>query len=382
MNKTSKPVVLVIDDSVENLSLISGLLDSNYEVRLANSGQRGLALGRAKPDLILLDVVMPDLDGWTVCRRLKDQPETRDIPVIFLTGRVNADDERQGLELGAADYVPKPINPIVLLARVRTQLIVKTSADLLRNENACLEAQVDKRTREVQLLQEASVLALAALAETRDNETGNHVRRTQHYVRILADRLCGHPRFFATLNATYRAELFRSAPLHDIGKVGIPDRILLKPGRLNEDEFVLMKTHTTLGHRALETAERQLGANIEFLRIAKDIAHSHHERWDGRGYPQGLTGDDIPLAARLMALADVYDALISVRVYKPALSHEEATGIIHAERGGQFDPDVVDAFFIDRASFAAVAARFSDAPHVLPQTPGESRLAEPGAVVQ
>jgi putative two-component system response regulator len=361
MNQTSRKTVLVIDDAAENLTLINGLLKDSYEVKVANNGERGLALARNRPDLILLDVMMSGVDGWEVCRRLKLQPETRDVPVIFLTGRVDADDERMGLELGAADYVTKPINPPVLRARVNTQMTLKESADLLRYQNLNLEGMVAKRTQEVLQIQDASLLALAALAETRDNETGNHIRRTQHYVRILAERLRANPRFSAILNQTYCEELFRSAPLHDIGKVGIPDHILLKPGKLSNEEFAIMKTHTTLGRQALESVERQLGIDLEFLRITKDIAYSHHERWDGRGYPRGLVGEEIPVAARLMSLADVYDALISTRVYKPAMSHNQALEVIAAERDKIFDPAVVDAFMSSQEDFRKIALRYSDA---------------------
>ena len=358
----TKHTILAIDDTPENLTLINGLLKDSYKVKVANSGERGLTLAVTAPlpDLILLDIMMPGMDGWEVCRRLKAEPATRDIPVIFLTARVDADDERLGLELGAVDYVTKPINPPVLLARVHTHLTLKASADFLRDQNAFLESEVDKRTREVKHIQEASAVAMAALAETRDNETGNHIRRTRHYVQILAEQLRPHPRFAAVLSESFIAELFRSAPLHDIGKVGIPDRILLKPGKLDDAEFTTMKTHTTLGKEAVETAERQMGVHIEFLRITKDIAYSHHERWDGRGYPQGLAGEDIPLAARLMALADVYDALISARVYKPAMSHADASAIIVAERGKHFDPDIVDAFLARQEDFQGIAAKYSD----------------------
>ena len=362
MELATKPTILAIDDTTENLALINGLLKDTYKVKVANNGERGLALALADPppDLILLDIMMPGIDGWEVCRRLKAETKTRAVPIIFLTARVDADDERTGLELGAVDYITKPINPPVLLARVKAQLTVKASADFLRDQNAYLESEVAKRTLQVRTIQEATVLALAALAETRDNDTGNHIRRTQRYVHILAQALQEQPRFAATLTDAFIAELFRSAPLHDIGKVGIPDRVLLKPGKLDADEFAIMKTHSVLGRQAIETAERQLGIDIEFLHLTKDIAYSHHERWDGKGYPEGLAGTDIPLSARLMALADVYDALISKRIYKPPMSHEQAVAIILDERGRQFDPDVVDAFAARSDEFKTIAADFSD----------------------
>ena len=365
METATKHTVLAIDDTAENLTVINGLLKDRYKVKVANNGERGLALAATAPipDIILLDIMMPGIDGWEVCRRLKEMPETRDVPVIFLTAKVNAEDERMGLELGAVDYITKPINPPVLLARVKTHLTVKASADFLRDQNHYLEQEVAKRTREVKHIQEASALALAALAETRDNDTGNHIRRTQQYVKVLAKALKTHPRFSVELDESFIEELFRSAPLHDIGKVGIPDRILLKPGKLDDDEFAIMKTHPTLGLQAIQAAEKQLGVDIKFLHVTKDIAYCHHERWDGKGYPQGLAGDTIPISARLMALADVYDALICARVYKPAMPHEKAASIIISEKGSHFDPDVVEAFVANQAEFQAIAERFSDAAH-------------------
>jgi putative two-component system response regulator len=363
MNSTVPKTVLAIDDTAENLTLINGLLKGSYKVKVANNGERGITLAHAEPlpDLILLDVMMPGIDGWEVCRRIKSDIATRDIPIIFLTARIDADDERKGFELGAVDYITKPINPPVLLARVKAQLTVKASADFLRDQNAYLESEVAKRTSEVKHILEASAVALAAIAETRDNDTGNHIRRTQQYVRILADALREHPRFAAALTDAFVADLLRSAPLHDIGKVGIPDRILLKPGKLTNEEFGIMKTHTILGRHAVETAERHLGEHIEFLDITRDIAYSHHERWDGNGYPQGLSGEAIPIAARLMALADVYDALVNIRSYKPAFSHEEAARIIAEERGRHFDPDIADAFIKRQEEFRAISAQFPEA---------------------
>jgi putative two-component system response regulator len=209
-------------------------------------------------------------------------------------------------------------------------------------------------------IQDVTILAMASLAETRDSETGHHIRRTQFYVKALAEKLRGHPRFAWFLTDANINMLFKSAPLHDIGKVGISDRILLKPGRLDPHEFEIMKTHTTLGHDAIEHAEKLLGTNVEFLSCAKTIALSHQEKWDGSGYPQGLAGDDIPIAARLMAVADVYDALISRRVYKQAVSHEKAVRIMIENRGTHFDADMIDAFVEIQNEFRAIAQRFAD----------------------
>lgn len=356
------PTILAVDDSPVNLSLITGLLKSHYRVKVANSGEKALRIVHADlpPDLVLLDVMMPDLDGIEVCRRLKDDPRTRHIPVIFLTAMSKSEDERIGLEAGAVDYITKPISPPILLARVKTHLQLKAGQDFLKDKNAFLQSEVLRRTREVQAIQDVTILTMASLAETRDNETGNHIRRTQHYVKALATKLRDHPRFAGYFTDHVIDLLFKSAPLHDIGKVGIPDKILLKPGKLTPEEFAIMKTHTTLGRDAIEQAERQLGTPVEFLKLAKEIAYSHQEKWDGSGYPEGLAGDGIPVSARLMAVADVYDALISRRVYKPAFTHERAVELISEGRGKHFDPDITDAFMEIREEFRTIASKFAD----------------------
>lgn len=356
-------VILVVDDTPDNLSLMSGLLKDRYRVKVANGGERALAIASAepRPDLILLDVMMPGMDGYEVCRRLKAAPATRDIPVVFLTARTDQEDERYGLELGAVDYIAKPISPPIVVARVHNHLQLKRANDLLRDQNSFLEEEVQRRTRDLRAIRDAAIVAMASLAETRDNETGNHIRRTQHYVRVLADALSDHPKFSAFLVPETVDLLHRSAALHDIGKVGIPDSVLLKPGPLTVEEFEIMKTHTTLGCEAIEAAERGMSrADLSFLRFARDIALTHHERWDGTGYPHGLRGDAIPLAGRLMAIADVYDALISERVYKPAFPHEVAVHEISSGRGSHFDPDMVDAFLPIAARFREIALSYAD----------------------
>lgn len=242
---------------------------------------------------------------------------------------------------------------------------MKGSADFLRSKSDYLEQEVAKRTREVMAIQDVTILAMASLAETRDNETGNHIRRTQHYVKALAEALKTHPRFASQLDDDTIALLFKSAPLHDIGKVGIPDHILLKPGRYEPAEFAIMKRHPALGLEAIKHAEQQLGTTVEFLKLAKEIAYGHHEKWDGSGYPQGLVGEAIPLSARLMALADVYDALISRRVYKEGMPHEQAAAIIAEGRGSHFDPDVVDAFLQIEQTFITIANRYRDSDQAL-----------------
>lgn len=357
-----KARLLIIDDSIESLSVLSELLLPNYQVQVATSGEVGLRLANSqpKPDLILLDVMMPGQDGYAVLARLRAVDLTQDIPVIFLTAMAEAEDVDRGLQLGAADYITKPFSPIVVQARVRTQLEAKQARDGMKSQNALLEAEVARRMVENDLTQQVSIRALAHLAETRDSETGNHILRTQGYVRQLAVALQKYPRFAATLTDHYIGLLSRSAPLHDIGKVGIPDHILLKPGKLTVDEMAIMQTHAQLGSAAIERAERDIERPLPFLSLAKEIAHWHHEKWDGSGYPDGLIGDAIPMAARMMALADVFDALISKRLYKPAFSHAQARDIILAERSQHFDPDVTDAFAAGFADFTAIADHYRD----------------------
>jgi putative two-component system response regulator len=237
---------------------------------------------------------------------------------------------------------------------------MKRVHDFLRDQNNFLETEIEKRTREIVALQDVTIHTMASLAETRDSETGNHIRRTAHYVKTLAEKLRTNPRFSDFLTDKNIELLFKSAPLHDIGKIGIPDRILLKPGRFTPEEFEIMKTHTTLGRDAIQHAEDQLGINVDFLHLAKEIAYGHQEKWDGSGYPQGLATDDIPISARLMAIADVYDALISRRVYKPGMPHAQAVEIIREGRGSHFDPDICDAFLANAEQFQAIAEQFAD----------------------
>ena len=361
-NEPQKATILVVDDTPDNLILISGLLKDIYKIKVANSGERCLKIAGEDhaPDLILLDIMMPGMDGYEVCNRLKNNPKTRDIPVIFLTAKAQTEDEQYGLELGAVDYITKPISPSIVLARVKNHLALKTASDFLRDKNVFLEHEVEKRFHEVMAIQDATIQVVTSLAETRDPETGNHIRRTQFYVKALAEKLSSHPRFAKELSPNEIQIMYKSAPLHDIGKVGIPDHILLKPGRFTPEEFEIMKTHTTLGRDAIERAEKQLGMKVDFLRVAKQIALSHQEKWDGSGYPQGLAGDDIPLAARLMAVADVYDALISRRVYKEGMPHEGALDIMRKGRGSHFDPDILDAFMEMHETMQSIAAQYAD----------------------
>ena len=370
--------VLVVDDTPDNLMLMTNLLKDRYRVKAANSGEKALRVleGDPLPDLILLDIMMPGLSGHQVAQQLQKDSRTHDIPIIFLTALASMEDEIQGLELGAVDYITKPICAPLVLARVETQLKIKAAADFLRNKNDFLEQEVQRRTQEVMAIQDVTIQAMASLAETRDNETGNHIRRTQHYVRLLAELLLDHPRFKHFLNEETIRQLFKSAPLHDIGKIGIPDHILLKPGRFTPQEFEIMKTHTTLGRDAIQRAEDQLGISVGFLRIAKEIAYSHQEKWDGSGYPEGLAADDIPVSARLMAVADVYDALISRRVYKSGMPHEQAVEIILQGRGSHFDPDVCDAFLSNAGQFRTIAERYADSDQDMARRAAIERIAQ------
>jgi putative two-component system response regulator len=370
-----RPTILIVDDTPQNLSLLGDLLQPHFRVRAATSGERALrAVGTPpRPDLILLDVMMPGMDGHEVMRRLRADPATSEIPVIFITALDGTENEEMGLSLGAVDYISKPIVPPVVLARVRTHLDLKQARDRLAGQNDWLEHEVTRRMRDNLLIQDLGIRALACLAEARDNETGHHIVRTQNYVERLAGHLAFHPRFAAALAGPRLAMTVKAAPLHDIGKVGIPDSILLKPGRLDEAEFAVMRTHPLIGAEAIARAMTQTvaaaGADaateatqaFAFLDIAREISLSHHEKWDGSGYPAGLDGDAIPVSGRLMALADVFDALISRRVYKPPMPLDEATEIIVAGRSTHFDPEVVDAFLVLRDEFAQIARRFPDA---------------------
>lgn len=355
--------ILIVDDAPENLVVLGEVLAPHYRVRAAASGPAALRIAQSapQPDLILLDIMMPGMDGFAVIERLRADPATRDIPVVFITAMTSVDDETKGLELGAADYITKPIQPPTVLARVRTQLELKHARDWLRDKNAVLEAEVARRMAETRVVQDVAIRALARLAEVRDPVTGAHLLRTQAYVGILADHLSLQPRFREVLTP-YQVDLIvRSAPLHDIGKVGIPDSILLKPGRLTPEERAIMQTHTTLGSAALETVQAGTERQVDFLATAREIVRWHHEKWDGTGYPDGLAGEAIPLSARLMAVADVFDALHTRRVYKAALPMEEVLEIMAAERGRHFDPDVLDAFLEQQARFAETAERHADA---------------------
>jgi putative two-component system response regulator len=373
-----KPTVLVVDDEPLNVAVLSELLSPEYRVLGARSGPVALELvGSAPPDLILLDVMMPDMDGYAVLAALRQHPGTQAVPVIFVTALGTEVDEERGLTLGAADYIAKPVKPAVVLARVRTQIELKLARDRLAGQNRWLELELSRRLRDSEVAQDLTLGALAELAETRDSDTGNHILRTQEYVDTLAGQLLQHPDFVQALGGPWRGRIVKAAPMHDIGKIGIRDELLLKPGRLTPTEFHEMKTHAAKGADALDRTiqkvlakhvdrsglaqeQTDLPESVQFLQMARTIARSHHERWDGRGYPDGLVGDAIPVAARLMALADVYDALTTRRVYKDAWPLQATAEHIESESGGHFDPRVVAAFQAVRSQFELIARRLAD----------------------
>ena len=369
-----RQTVLIVDDTPQNITVLGELLHPHYAVRAANSGERALRAAHSdpRPDIILLDVMMPGMDGYEVLQRLHAEKETRDIPVIFVTAMDSAESEERGLELGAVDYITKPIKPAIVLARVRAHLELKHARDRLANQNEWLEREVARRMSENLLVQDLSMRALACMAEARDTDTGHHILRTQAYVDILAHQLEHHARFADALANGRLDMVVKAAPLHDLGKIGIPDAILLKPGRLTPEEFEVMKTHAAIGAEAISQAMRdalaaaddnmaaQAPGAFAFLQVAHEIALSHHEKWDGSGYPAGLAGDTIPAAGRLMALADVFDALTCTRVYKKPMPIDQASQIITDGRGTHFDPDVVDAYLACRERFSEIATRFAD----------------------
>ncbi len=354
---SAKHKVLIVDDTPENIQILMETLKDEYAIVAAINGQKALQIAGTEPipDIILLDVMMPGLDGYQVCERLKTDTKTRDIPIIFVTAMTEVENEQKGLDLGAVDYITKPISPEIVKLRVRNHLELKSHRDHL-------EDLVRERTEELVLTQDATINSLATLAEYRDPETGGHIKRTQNYVKALAVRLKDHPGFVGFFDEKTIEQLYKSAPLHDVGKVGVPDHILLKPGKLTDAEFEEMKKHCKYGHDTIFRVELELGGDVEqsFLRFAREIAYTHQEKWDGSGYPQGLKGQAIPISGRLMAVADVYDALISRRVYKGPFTHSKAVQIIGEGKGQHFDPDIVEAFLEIHEEFRKIAIENAD----------------------
>ncbi len=360
IKKLSECSVLVVDDTATNIDIIVEAVGEQYDLSVATDGATALELAEAtRPDLILLDIMMPDLDGYDVIRRLKANPATAHIPVIFLTALREIESKTKGFELGAVDYITKPFDIAEVKARLGLHLNLSLAKQELARQNEILEIKVQERTAELVCTQDVTIHCMAVLAEFRDPETGGHIMRTQNYVKALADRLHKIHKHREVLTPENNTLLYKSAPLHDIGKIGISDKVLLKPGKLDDEEWTAMKKHPVLGFEAIQSAQERLGKNC-FLHFAGEIARWHHEKWDGSGYPDGLSGEQIPLAARLMALADVYDALVSKRVYKPAFPHSKAVDIIGEGKGSHFDPDIADAFMDIHEDFRHIAIKFAD----------------------
>jgi cyclic di-GMP phosphodiesterase len=362
----SKPLILIVDDEPINLRLLSEALKTEYELIAATSGSQvlnQLEQQHARIDLILLDVNMPGMSGMEVLGHIKAHPTWKDIPVIFVTAMNQEGDEAAGLAHGAVDYITKPISAPIVLARIRTQLTLRSAKKALAEQNQILEQRVQARTEEIRYTQEVVINALTTLAETRDQETGLHIVRTQHYVKQLAEMVRHLPEYRQELNDEAIDAMFRTAPLHDVGKVGIPDSVLLKPGKLDEQEWVIMRSHAALGGDALQKASQLSNGKKDgdcFLKYAQEIAYCHHEKWDGSGYPKGLSAEAIPISARLMAIADVYDALISKRCYKNAMTHEQALDIMREGKGQHFDPVMLDVFLEHSDTFLSIANKYKD----------------------
>ena len=356
-----RKTILIIEDTPEHIEILVQCLREEYATQVALDGETALQMvnNAPIPDLILLDVIMPgSMDGHEVCSRLKASKRTRDIPVIFTTALGSVHDESHGFELGAVDYISKPFNPTLVRARIKNHIELKGYRDTL-------EVLVRERTRELALTQDATIYGLGILAEFRDTETGMHIKRTQSYVGLLARHLQANPKFSGFFDETTIRLLVNSAPLHDIGKVGVPDNILHKEGSLTAEEFAQIKKHTTFGRGVVDRIEAGMHDEMAsaFLHFAKEVTYTHHECWNGDGY-QGLKRDEIPVSGRLMALADVYDALTSKRVYKAAIPHDEAVRIITEGDGRtlpvHFDPDVLQAFIDLGEDFRAVSEKWRD----------------------
>ena len=319
-----KPTILVVDDVADNISLLSSILSGEYKVKASNNGKSAVAIARkSPPDLILLDVMMPELDGYEVCRQLKDDPRTKNIPVIFVTALGEAREEQLGFEIGAVDYITKPVSPPIVLARVKTHLV-------LYEQNRILEKKVAERTEELRSSRFEIIRRLGLAAEYRDNETGLHVLRIGYLARFIAEAI--------GIEEKEADIILNAAPMHDVGKIGIPDSILLKPGRLTESERQIMEKHAEFGAQIIGEHQDPL------LKAASSAALTHHEKWDGTGYPARLQKEEIPLIGRITAIVDVFDALTSARPYKEAWSLDRALELISNESGRHFDPDLVPAF--------------------------------------
>jgi putative two-component system response regulator len=334
--------IFVVDDSDTNLSMAEAALEVQYRVMTLPSAAKMFALlEKMIPDLILLDIEMPDMDGFDALRKLKAESTWVDIPVIFLTGRNDAEVEVLGFELGAVDFVTKPFSAPVLLNRIKTHLDI--------------DQLIRERTAHVSRLQNSMVSVLANIVENRDKETGGHIERTSAYIKILLEEMANRGVYLEEISGWDTEKIISSARMHDLGKISITDIIMNKPSRLSEEEFEIMKTHAEEGERIIDEIISQTGEG-EFLRNARLFAGCHHERWDGSGYPHGLKGEEIPLQGRIMAIVDVYDALVSERPYKKAIADEEAVKMIMEKSGAHYDPKIAEVFYEAREHFKAVRA--------------------------
>ena len=357
-----KPKILIVDDEKLNRDFLKNYLSTlGYTPLEAENGKKGLGIiMKEYPDVIILDLNMPEMDGFELLKIIKINPETRMIPVIVITALGDENNHLKALELGADDFLTKPFNIHFLKARLRSLVTIKMLYDInVEYQNKLKESNIELM-RELIKTQEVTIIALAKLAEFRDPETGEHLERIREYVRILAEELKKHKKYEKYIDNRYLEHIFKSSLLHDIGKVGIPDYILFKPAKLTEDEFNIMKKHTIIGGNAIESAIKHVQLEKSFLDMAKNVAYFHHERWDGNGYPYGLKGEDIPLSARITAVADVYDALTTRRVYKPPFPHEKAKNIILSEMDGHFDPEIVDAFIKREDEFLEFKEKLKD----------------------
>nr|WP_319494057.1 two-component system response regulator [uncultured Desulfobacter sp.] len=347
-DQNSKRTILIVEDSPENIDVLAGILKKDYRLKIATNGEKALNIMAQPefPDLILLDIQMPGMDGYEVCRTLKQNPATRKIPVIFVTALSSVQDEETGFAAGGVDYIIKPVSPSIVRQRVKTHMA-------LYDQNRILEEKVTQRTRQLEnaflRIKDGSletIHILSKAAEYRDEDTGSHIYRMSNYSAAIADQM--------GLPENVVESILYAAPMHDVGKIGIPDSILLKPGGLTDDEFAVMKQHTLIGARILENSK------TEFIRLGEIIALTHHEWWNGKGYPRGLKGKEIPLVGRIIAVADVFDALTTKRPYKDAFPLDVSFQIIAESRGIQFDPEVVDAFFLIKSEILKIRKKYSD----------------------
>jgi putative two-component system response regulator len=356
----SRLKILVVDDTKTNIDVLEGILSNDYDVCVALNGKKAIELTeRIRPDLILLDVMMPEMDGYETLRIMREKNILQGIPVIFLTAKADSKSEQMGLDLGAVDYITKPFNPALVTLRIKNQLQLKQQRDQLKRQTDHLHELVDEKTADLRKTLKVMLMSLGSLAEYRDPETGEHIKRTQVIVQRLAEQLRKNPKFAETITPEYIENLATAAPLHDIGKVGIHDRILRKPGSLTQDERKVMMQHPQMGYDVLQEATKELH-DSPMVRIAAEMALGHHEYWNGEGYPNHKKADDIPIGARIMAVADVYDALVSKRPYKDPYPHQVAVEEIIKGKGTQFDPDVVDAFLTIADELPEIYEQFKD----------------------